>query len=69
MSPIYYMEALKEYLKSKFKKSEADERSGYKYKDPRTGEIFIFERKGVYRKNGRILVPVRGSELEDTDKE
>jgi hypothetical protein len=32
--------------------SQAD----YRYEDPRTGEIFIYSRKGTYRKNGRVLV-------------
>ena len=31
--------------------------AGYKYKDPVTGEIYEFARKGVYTKNGRVLVP------------
>tara|TARA_R100001244_G_scaffold120025_2_gene89611 strand:+ start:1302 stop:1760 length:459 start_codon:yes stop_codon:yes gene_type:complete len=36
-------------------KEETD--AGYKYRDPKTGEIYEFARKGVYTKNGRILVP------------
>lgn len=32
-------------------------KSGYKYKDPITGEIYEFARKGVYTKNGRVLIP------------
>ena len=35
--------------------------AGYKYEDPRTGEIFTFKRRGVYKKNGRVLVPVSGN--------
>ena len=31
------------------------------YKDPRTSELFYFARKGVYRKNGRILTFVKKS--------
>lgn len=27
----------------------------YKYKNPRTGEIFLYERPGVYKKDGVIL--------------
>jgi len=34
---------------------------GYKYEDPQTGEIYMFKRRGVYKKNGRVLVPVSGS--------
>ena len=61
-----------EYMKSLKKKDEVidspepDEdqgpsSAGYKYEDPRTGEIFTFKRRGVYKKNGRVLVPVTGS--------
>ena len=31
-------------------------KSDYRYEDPRTGEVFIYSRKGTYRKNGRVLV-------------
>ncbi len=37
--------------------TEKETKAGYKYKDPQTGEIFEFERKGVYTKNGRTLIP------------
>jgi hypothetical protein len=30
----------------------------YKYKDPKTGEVYEFNRRGIYRRNGRVLVPV-----------
>ncbi|MQF98115.1 MAG: hypothetical protein FI729_01095 [SAR202 cluster bacterium] len=36
----------------------------YKYKDPKTGEVYEYERKGVYQKNGRNLVPVRAAEYQ-----
>ena len=36
----------------------------YKYKDPKTGEIYQYERKGIYRKNGRALIPVRAAEYQ-----
>jgi hypothetical protein len=35
--------------------------AGYKYKDPVTGEIYEFARKGVYKKNGRVLILVSGA--------
>lgn len=35
---------------------EGASEAGYKYKDPVTGEIYEFARKGVYKKNGRVLV-------------
>ena len=37
---------------------------GYKYKDPVTGEVYEFARKGVYKKNGRVLILVSGSKEE-----
>jgi len=37
---------------------EGESNAGYKYKDPVTGEIYEFARKGVHKKNGRVLVPV-----------
>jgi len=53
-----YVQAICEYLKSK---------SYYAYEDPRTGEVYYYKRKGVYRKNGRVLIlakiqtPTRGN--------
>ena len=49
-----YIEAISKYFKSK---------ADYKYEDPMTGEVFTYKRRGVYRKNGRVLVLVsRGGE-------
>jgi len=48
-----YIEALSKYFKSK---------ADYKYEDPMTGEVFTYKRKGIYKKNGRVLRLVRGSE-------
>jgi|TARA_R100000700_G_C3169121_1_gene143905 hypothetical protein len=42
------------------KKSKA----GYKYKDPQTGEVYEFDRKGVYTKNGRTLIPAYSAEYQ-----
>ena len=36
--------------------------AGFKYKDIKTGEIYEFVRQGVYKKDGRILVPILASE-------
>ena len=43
--------------------SSKDKSSGavFVYEDPRTGELFHFSRKGVYRKNGRTLVFIKKS--------
>ena len=71
---VFYMpgKSHEEYMKALKKKdqtiesSESDEdqgpsSAGYKYEDPRTGEIFTFKRRGVYKKNGRVLIPVSGA--------
>ena len=52
-----YVQAICEYLKSK---------AYYAYEDPRTGEVYYYKRKGVHRKNGRVLVLAKNS---DTYKE
>jgi hypothetical protein len=31
----------------------------FKYRDPKTGEIYQYERRGIYKKNGRFLILVR----------
>lgn len=38
--------------------------SKYKYKDPKTGEVYTYERRGVYKKNGRTLIPVKSAEYQ-----
>ena len=54
-----YIQAICEYIKTKTK-------AKYAYEDPQTGEIYYYKRRGLYRKNGRPLVPVMGK---DTSKE
>lgn len=73
-----YMKALRkkeaEALHPAFKKIiEGEEGSrpdpssaGYKYEDPRTGEIFTFKRRGVYKKNGRILIFVSKADKDNS---
>ena len=41
-----------------WKKAQSDEETQgrFKYEDPKTGEVFTYKRKGVYRKEGRTLV-------------
>jgi len=51
-----YIQSFIEYFKSK---------SYYIYEDTRTGEIFTYKKRGVYKKNGRTLTfvkRVRGEE-------
>ena len=45
------------------KKSEAAE-AIHKYKNPKTGEIYQFERKGIYKKDNVTLVPVTAAEYQ-----
>ena len=47
-----YIKAICEHFKSNAR---------YEYKDLRTGEIYYYKRKGLYKKNGRVLV-LQGSE-------
>jgi hypothetical protein len=35
---------------------EGKSKGAYEFEDPKTGELFYYSRKGVYRKNGRVLV-------------
>ena len=39
----------------------------FKYKDPVTGELFYFERRGNYKKNGRMLSFVSKADLSEPD--
>lgn len=34
-------------------------KGSFKYEDPKTGEIYEYERKGIYKKDGRTLIPAR----------
>ena len=52
--------ALSDYL-------QEGESVGYQYKNTKTGEIFTYTRKGVYRKGGRILIYV-GKATEDNER-
>jgi hypothetical protein len=36
----------------------------FKYEDPKTGEVYTYKRKGIYRKDGRVLTPVRAAEYQ-----
>ena len=47
-----------------WKKAQSKTEAKFKYKDPQTGEIYEFDRKGVYKKGGRILVPAEGAEYQ-----
>jgi hypothetical protein len=36
----------------------------YKYEDPKTGQVYEYQRKGIYKKDGRTLVPARAAEYQ-----
>ena len=40
----------------------------FKYQDPKTGEVFTYNRRGIYKKDGRYLIPVRSSGCHETVK-
>lgn len=50
------LEALEDIEKAEIERLEA--KKTYKYKDPVTNEVFEYEHQGLYKKNGRTLVPV-----------
>ncbi len=38
--------------------------SKHKYRDPKTQEIYEYDQQGIYKKDGRTLVPVRAAEYQ-----
>ena len=48
-----YIDALKKYTEEKNKE---ESKSDYKYENPKTGEIFIYSRRGRKKKDGVYLV-------------
>tara|TARA_R110000824_G_C15185094_1_gene674170 strand:+ start:1374 stop:1532 length:159 start_codon:yes stop_codon:yes gene_type:complete len=36
--------------------SSSKEVAAYKYENPKTGEVFTYTRKGIYRKDGTVLI-------------
>ena len=40
-------------------KSWKKAQSKYKYKDPKTGQVYEYENKGIYKKEGRTLIPAK----------
>ena len=51
-----YFDALFEHLSEEEEDGEADTAGDYKYRNPKTGEIFTYTRKGIYRKDGTVLI-------------
>jgi hypothetical protein len=44
------------FCHSQWKNKDKSSGAIFVYEDPKTGELFHYSRKGVYKKNGRILV-------------
>ena len=47
-----YFDALSDHLSDEYEDTAGD----YKYQNPKTGEIFTYTRKGIYRKDGTVLI-------------
>lgn len=54
---------LEDHLRMK-KQGYTHTKAEYKYKDPKTGRVYEYDRKGIYKKDGRALVPVRAAEYQ-----
>ncbi len=39
-------------------------KAAFKYKDPKTGEVYEYERQGIYKKNGRTLIPAKAAKYQ-----
>ena len=39
-------------------------KASFKYKDPKTGQVYEYERKGIYKKDGRTLIPAQAAEYQ-----
>lgn len=54
---------LEDHLRMK-KQGYTHTKAGYKYRDNKTGEIYEYDRQGIYKKDGRVLTPVRAAEYQ-----
>lgn len=60
-----FIEANKIETEDEEDEDEEDESEAkFKYEDPKTGEIYSYKRQGIYKKDGRVLVPVKASEYQ-----
>ena len=39
-------------------------KGGFKYRDPKTGQVYEYERRGIYKKDGRTLIPAQAAEYQ-----
>jgi len=54
---------LEDHLRMK-KQGYTHTKAGFKYRDNKTGEIYEYDRQGIYKKDGRVLTPVRAAEYQ-----
>jgi hypothetical protein len=54
---------LEDHLRMK-KQGYTHTKAGYKYRDPKTQEIYEYDQQGIYKKDGRTLIPVRAAEYQ-----
>src|SRR6056300_700104 len=55
------------YIQNIYDFVEANKSEAYaqfKYEDPKTGEVYTYKRRGVYKKNGRTLIPAEAAEYQ-----
>jgi hypothetical protein len=57
-------ETEEEFIKWYKEHDGVDASASYKYEDPKTGEVFTYKRRGIYKKNGRTLVLVRAAKYQ-----
>lgn len=53
-----YIQNIYDFIEAKSPKEQSEGK--YKYKDPKTNEVYEYDQKSVYRKDGRVLIPVVG---------
>ena len=51
-----YFDALFEHLSEEEEDGEEDTAGDYKYRNPKTGEVFTYTGKGIYKKDGTVLI-------------
>ena len=39
-------------------------KGGFKYRDPKTGQVYEYERRGIYKKDGKTLIPAQAAEYQ-----
>jgi len=50
-----YIQSIREYFNRKHDDADSEASASYRYENPKTGEMFTYRRKGVYKKDGVTL--------------